>query len=131
MALRADRILVLTAAGVFALLRLPVALFPTIAFPRIAVTVDAGDRPADQMVVQVTRPAEEALRAIPGVRNIRSQTSRGSTEISVTFHWGQDMTTAALQAESELAQLASCLPRDLRSRSGAWIQPSFPSLATR
>ena len=101
---------VLTAAGVFALLRLPVSLFPTIDFPRIAVTLEAGDRPADQMVVQVTRPAEEALRAIPGVRNIRSQTSRGSAEVSVTFGWGQDMTTAALQAESELARLAPGLP---------------------
>ena len=101
---------VLTAAGVFSLLRLPVSLFPAIDFPRIAVSLEAGDRPADQMVVQVTRPAEEALRAIPGVHSIRSQTSRGSAEISVTFNWGQDMTTAALQAESELARLAPNLP---------------------
>ena len=101
---------VLTAAGAFALSRLPVSLFPAIDFPRIAVSLEAGDRPADQMVVQVTRPAEEALRTIPGVRNIRSQTSRGSAEISVTFGWGQDMTTAALQAESEIARLTPTLP---------------------
>ena len=101
---------VLTAAGAFALAHLPVSLFPAIDFPRISVSLEAGDRPADQMVVQVTRPAEEALRAIPGVRNIRSQTSRGSAEISVTFDWGRDMTTAALQAESEIARLAPTLP---------------------
>lgn len=102
--------LVLTLAGGFALSRLPVSLFPTIEFPRIAVSLEAGDRPADQMVAQITRPAEEALRAIPGVRDIRSQTSRGSAEVSVTFNWGQDMTRAALQAESEIARLAPSLP---------------------
>jgi multidrug efflux pump subunit AcrB len=101
---------ILTAGGAFALLNLPVSLFPTIQFPRISVSLDAGDRPADLMVTQVTRPVEEALRAVPGVRNVRSQTSRGSAEVSVTFNWGQDMTSAALQAESEVARLAPSLP---------------------
>ncbi|MCA9759014.1 MAG: efflux RND transporter permease subunit [Candidatus Eisenbacteria bacterium] len=102
--------IVLAAAGTFALLHLPVGLFPAIDFPRLAVSLEAGDRPADQMVAQVTRPAEERLRTIPGVRNIRSQTSRGSAEISVMFNWGRDMTTATLQAESELARLSTTVP---------------------
>ena len=102
--------IVLTIAGAFALARLPVSLFPAIDFPRIAVSLEAGDRPVDEMVVKVTRPAEEALRAIPGVRDIRSQTSRGSAEISITFGWDQDMVTAALQSESEIARLAPKLP---------------------
>ncbi|MEZ5571220.1 MAG: efflux RND transporter permease subunit [Halioglobus sp.] len=101
---------VLTIAGGYALLRLPVSLFPALEFPRIAVSLEAGDRPADEMVVRVTRPVEEALRAIPGVHDIRSQSSRGSAEISVTFGWGQDMITAALQAESEIARLEPNLP---------------------
>ena len=103
--------IVLTLAGAFAMSALPVSLFPTIQFPRISVSLEAGDRPVDQMEAQVTRPAEAALRAIPGVRNIRSQTSRGSSEISVSFNWGQDMTIAALQAESELSRLSPRLPK--------------------
>ena len=102
--------IVLTIAGGFAMTRLPVSLFPAIDFPRISVSLEAGDRPADQMAAEVTRPAEEALRAIPGVRDIRSQTSRGSAEISINFGWGHDMTTAALQAQSELARLSPSLP---------------------
>tara|TARA_R110002073_G_scaffold4321_5_gene28548 strand:- start:11074 stop:14109 length:3036 start_codon:yes stop_codon:yes gene_type:complete len=102
--------IILSVAGAFAATLLPVSLFPTIEFPRIAVTLDAGNRPVDEMSAQVTRPAEEALRAIPGVRNIRSQTSRGSAEVSVMFDWGHDMTTAVLQAESEMARMSSSLP---------------------
>ena len=62
------------------------------------------------MEATVTRPVEDALRAVPGVRNIRSQTSRGSAEVSVTFDWGADIVTAALQSESELARLGPSLP---------------------
>lgn len=99
------------AIGTFAMLHLPVSLFPTISFPRLSISLDAGDQPADQMVVQVTRRAEEALRAIPGVSDIRSQSSRGSADISISFDWGQDMVVAALQAESVLSQLSPVMPQ--------------------
>jgi len=41
-------------AGIGAALSLPVALFPNIQFPRVRISLDAGDRPAQQMVLQVT-----------------------------------------------------------------------------
>lgn len=104
---------VLVIAGTAVLPTLPVSLFPTLEFPRISISLDAGDRPADQMVTEITRPVEEVLRSIPGVHDIRSQTSRGSAEISVTFNWGHDMSIAALQAESEIARLTSSLPAGL------------------
>ena len=77
-------IVVLAIGGAMSGWNLPVALFPHVDFPRVRVSVDAGDRPAERMAVEVTYPVEEALRAIPGVRHIRSTTSRGSNEISVT-----------------------------------------------
>ena len=82
----------LTAAGLGAALKLPVSLFPHIDFPRVVVSVDAGDRDAAQTAIQVTRPLEEALRGVPGVAHIRSTTSRGSAEIALNFDWGHDMT---------------------------------------
>jgi multidrug efflux pump subunit AcrB len=47
-------LLMLAVAGLFAAFRLPVALFPNVDFPRVVVTLDAGDRPAEQMEIQVT-----------------------------------------------------------------------------
>ena len=78
----------LVAGGVLAAFIMPVSLFPEVRFPRIAVTVDAGDRPADQTEAVITRPVEQAIRAIPGVRDLRSTTSRGEVEISINFGWG-------------------------------------------
>jgi multidrug efflux pump subunit AcrB len=100
----------LIAGGILGTLSLPVSLFPHINFPRIRVNFDAGDRPAERMMVEVTRPVEESLRSIPGVRSIHSTTSRGSAEVSLTFDWGQDMTAAYLQAQAQVARLLPTLP---------------------
>ena len=101
---------ILTLAGVGSALKLPVSLFPHIDFPRVVVSVDAGDRAADQMAAEVTRPLEEALRGVPGVTDIRSTTSRGSADISLSFAWGQDMVAALLQAQSAVSGALPNLP---------------------
>jgi CzcA family heavy metal efflux pump len=100
----------LAAAGVWAALSLPVSLFPDIQFPRIVVSVNAGDRPVDRMAIEVTQPLERALRSVPNVVDIRSTSSRGSGDISVNFNWGTDMITALLQAESAVNNLLPTLP---------------------
>ncbi len=50
------------AAGIVAALNLPVTLFPDVQFPRVRMSLDAGDRPAEQMAVQVTAPVEQAVQ---------------------------------------------------------------------
>ncbi|NOY68072.1 MAG: efflux RND transporter permease subunit [Deltaproteobacteria bacterium] len=103
-------ILILAVGGIAGSLKLPVALFPHVNFPRVVINLDAGDRPAEQMAIQVTWPVEEAVRAVPGVRNVRSTTSRGSAEISINFDWGCNMVAAALQVESAINQVLPNLP---------------------
>src|SRR5438552_8730890 len=100
----------LAIAGAVASFSLPVALFPQVSFPRVRVTLDAGDRPAERMTVEVTTAVEEAVRAIPGVRNLRSTTSRGSAEISINFNWGEDMISAMLQCQSQVNKILPSLP---------------------
>ena len=122
-------LVVLMLAGAAAALKLPVSLFPRINFPRVRVSLDAGDRPADRMVIEVTRPVEEAVRGVPGVREVRSTTSRGSADIDVNFDWGQDMVAAMLQVESAIAQIAAGLPAGT-NHSVIRMDPTvFPVLA--
>jgi CzcA family heavy metal efflux pump len=102
---------ILIAAGLVAAFVMPVGLFPTVLFPRIAVTVDAGDRPPDQMEAVITRPVEQALRAIPGVLNLRSTTSRGAAEISINFAWGSNMDLALQRTEAALTRAQPALPQ--------------------
>lgn len=101
----------LAVAGAACSWLLPVSLFPDVSFPRVRVSLDAGDRPAERMLAEVTVPVEEAVRAIPAVRGVRSTTSRGSAEVSVSFDWGQDMITSTLQVEAAMSGLLSSLPQ--------------------
>jgi CzcA family heavy metal efflux pump len=105
---------ILALGGIVAALKLPVALFPHVDFPRVVVSLDAGDRSADQMVIVVTRPVEQAVRSVPGVVSLRSTTSRGSAELSLNFGWGDDMVAAMLQVESAVNQVLAELPAGTR-----------------
>lgn len=120
--------ILLTAAGLLSAARMPVSLFPRIDFPRIAVSVEAGDRPADEMAAQVTRQVEQALRGVPGVVAIRSTSSRGSAEVSVTFNWGADMVAATLQAESAINAILPDLPAGTRFEARRMDPTIFPVL---
>jgi CzcA family heavy metal efflux pump len=100
----------LAAGGVFAAFKLPVGLFPNADFPRVVVSADAGDRPANQMMLQVTQPLEQAVRRVPGVVDVRSTTSRGTADISVSFNWGTPMALAAVQVNEAVTQMLPQLP---------------------
>jgi CzcA family heavy metal efflux pump len=119
----------LAVAGIFAALNLPVSLFPTVDFPRAVVSLDAGDRPAQQMEMQVTRPVEDAVRRVPGVVDVRSTTSRGAADVSINFNWGLDMASATLQVNAAIAQIVSQLPAGTRVLTRRMDPTVFPIIA--
>ena len=100
-------------SGLFTIYSTPVSLFPQVVFPRVVINMDAGDRPAERMMVEATWPVEEAVRTVPGVVSVRSNTSRGSADISINFVWGLDMVSAMMQVESAINQIRSTLPATL------------------
>jgi multidrug efflux pump subunit AcrB len=104
-------LLLLIFAGGAAAFSLPVTLFPNVSFPRVRLNIDAGDRPAEQMVLQVTAPIEQAVHKVPGVTNVRSTTSRGSAEVAISFDWGTDMVSAMLRVNAEVGQVLPQLPQ--------------------
>jgi len=120
---------ILTLGGIMAASQLPVSLFPDVSFPRVRVTLDAGDRPADQMVVAVTTPVEEAIRRVRGVRDVRSATSRGSAEINVSFDWGEDMSRAFLDVNAAAGEVLPDLPGGTRITTERLDPTVFPILA--
>ncbi|MYM96428.1 efflux RND transporter permease subunit [Duganella vulcania] len=122
-------LLMLAMAGMVAAFHLPVSLFPTISFPRAVVSLDAGDQPAEQMEMLVTRPVEEAVRRVPGVRNLRSTTSRGSAEVSINFDWGRDMAAATLEVNAAIAQILGQLPAGTQMTTRRMDPTVFPIIA--
>lgn len=119
----------LALGGLLSSFMLPVTLFPNIDFPRVVASFDAGDRPAEQMALEVTIPAEEAIRRVPGVKTIRSTTSRGSADVSVNFDWGTDMAAATLQVNAAISQILSTLPAGTKVDTRRMDPTVFPIIA--
>ena len=114
----------LSAGGIYAALRLPSAIYPELAFPRVLVVAEGSSLGARQMLFSVTRPIEEAVSIVPGVIRVRSRTIRGGTEISVTFSDNTDMIYALQQVQARVNQVRTSLPAEL----GIEVERMTPSL---
>src|SRR6266850_3942683 len=77
----------LSVGGLIAMTRVPLSLFPQTNFPRIIIVVENGEVPAQQMMITVTKPIEEAMSGMPGISRVKSVTARGATEIDLFFDW--------------------------------------------
>ncbi|MDE1890959.1 MAG: efflux RND transporter permease subunit [Betaproteobacteria bacterium] len=104
-------IVLLVLSGVYNSFTLPVALFPNIDFPRVEISVSSGDMTAEQMIFQVTKPVEEAIRLVPHVKDVRSKTTRGEAQVSVYFPWKTDMANATLEVNAAISRIMPTLPR--------------------
>ncbi|MDP9268899.1 MAG: efflux RND transporter permease subunit [Acidobacteriota bacterium] len=100
----------LTIAGLFALFQLPSNIYPELTFPRIVVLVHAGDLSPEATLLTVTRPIEEQVGTVLGVRRVRSRTIRGGAEISVIFADGSDMQVALQQVQARVNEARPSLP---------------------
>ena len=78
-------LIVLTLAGIYGAMQVPISVFPDTNFPRVVIGVDKGVMPVEQMQVTITKPIEDAINSVPGLLTVRSTTSRGSAEISLFF----------------------------------------------
>lgn len=103
-------IFVLVASGIVMTLNLPISLFPDVTFPRIVILADNGEEPPERMLVEVTKPLEEVASSIPGVRTVRSITSRGGTEISIGLDWGSDVLQTLQLLQGRIANIRNGLP---------------------
>nr|WP_294873855.1 efflux RND transporter permease subunit [uncultured Pedobacter sp.] len=99
--------------GIIAYENLKTSLFPEITFPKIKIIADAGLQPVERMMVTVTRPLENAVKQVPGLKLVRSTTSRGSCEISAFMNWNTDIDLSQQRIESRINQIRNALPPDI------------------
>src|SRR6201746_2971405 len=62
--------------------------FPSVDPPIITVTTSYSGANSDVIESQITEPLEKAINGIPGIRNISSNSSVGSSGINVEFELG-------------------------------------------
>ncbi len=118
----------LTLAGVYAAFQVPISVFPETNFPRVVIGVDNGVMPVEQMQVTITKPIEDAVNSVPGLLTVRSNTSRGSAEISLFFDWNVDMYRTLQLTDAALAKVSQSLPATARITTNRLTFATFPIL---
>ena len=118
----------LTIAGIYFALHLPISVFPDTNFPRVAIGIDNGVMPVEQMEVTITRPIEDAMNAVPGLQTVRSTTSRGTAEVSLFFDWNADMGQALQLVTAELGKMRQKLPATAVISANRLTFATFPIL---
>jgi CzcA family heavy metal efflux pump len=102
--------------GVFALLRLPVGLFPGLDVPVVNVISHYPGAAAEDMELLTTRPIEDRLRTIPGIRRVSSKSTEGVSQVTAEFDWGTRLTNARQLVQAELSAVQADLPAGVRPR---------------
>ncbi|HEX4321768.1 MAG TPA: efflux RND transporter permease subunit [Acidobacteriaceae bacterium] len=121
-------LIALTVAGVYAALRVPISVFTDTNFPRVVIGVDNGVMPVEQMQVTITKPIEDAVNSVPGLRTVRSTTSRGSAEVSLFFDWSVDMFHTLQLTDAALSKVQQTLPATVRITTNRLTFATFPIL---
>ncbi len=97
-------------AGLAAGWTLPSSIYPRLEFPRVVIIGHSGTLPARAMMLSVTRPLEQAVMEVPGIRRVRSTTFRGAAEISAQFEPSTDMVVALQQVQGKVDDERPSLP---------------------
>src|SRR5579862_3948402 len=108
--------------------RLPVAIFPTLAIPRIIVAAEGSDAPSQNVLVGVTRPLEEAFSGVPGLTLVESQTTRGSAGFTLTFQDGTDMDKTLQLVQAQIGEVRPTLPAGMTVTAERLNPTVFPIL---
>jgi CzcA family heavy metal efflux pump len=118
----------LTIAGSWAAMHVPISVFPETNFPRVVIGVDNGVMPVEQMEVTITRPIERAVNSVPGLMTVRSNTSRGSAEISLFFDWSVDMYRTLQMVNAAVSTVQQSLPATAKITTNRLTFATFPIL---
>ncbi len=103
----------LALAGIASYLMLAVKQYPDVSFPVVQVTVTQNGAAPGELETQVTRPVEDAVAGIAGVKTVQSTVVLGASTTSIEFKIGEDEQKVTDEVRTRIAQIRANLPRDI------------------
>ncbi len=98
--------------GCIAFTRLPQELFPPISFPQITIITNYANAAPEEIETLITKPIEEAVGSVAGLKRIESFSREGRSQVMVSFSWGQDVDFAALAVREKIDLVKERLPKE-------------------
>jgi len=120
----------LTLAGIWSYLLLPIKRFPNVEFPVVSVSVTQQGAAPSEMEQQITRPIEDALTGIAGLRHTSSTVTLGSSGTSAEFEIGTDMQKAVEDVRTAVERTRATLPQGIDAPSVTRVDMSSAPILT-
>ena len=98
--------------GMVSLSRLSVNLLPELSYPTLTVRTDYTGAAPGEVEQLITKPIEEVVGIVKGVRNIQSISKAGQSDVLLEFEWGTEMDIASLEVREKLDIIQ--LPLDVK-----------------
>jgi multidrug efflux pump len=113
-------------AGIGALTHMPIAQYPDVAPPQVAIRATYPGASAETLENSVTQVIEQQLTGLDGLLYFSSSsTSRGEVTITVTFEKGVNPDIAQVQVQNKVQQAVSRLPQQVQQQ-GLRVTKSTP-----
>jgi len=88
--------------GFVSLSRLNLNLLPDLSYPTLTIRTELPGAAPLELETLVTRPVEEAVSIIRNVRQVRSVSRSGQSDVTLEFVWGTDMDLAGIDVREKL-----------------------------
>ena len=88
--------------GLVSLSRLKLNLLPDLSYPTLTVRTELTGAAPLEIENLITRPVEEAVGIIRNVRQVRSVSRSGQSDVILEFVWGTDMDLAGIDVREKL-----------------------------
>ncbi len=99
--------------GVIGLTRLPVELYPDVAFGQVSVIVYIrGGIPPTEVEAMVTAPLEEALSTVTHLESMLTISKEGESTVVLSFERGINMQLATMEVREKFATVQDQMPRE-------------------
>ncbi len=99
--------------GVIAFFNLPVAALPQVDFPTIQVNASLPGASPETMASNVATPLERQFSLIPGVSQLTSSSTVGTTQVTLQFDLNRSIDAAAQDVQAAISAAAGQLPANL------------------
>ncbi len=105
---------------------MPRRMMPYVESPMIGIVTMMPGLSSEEMETYISKPIEERMTAINGVRFIRSSSQEGYSMVSLEFPYGTDMKRALVDVQALMNVVQADLPVTGANLKPSWVVPIDP-----